>query len=392
MRILFVAPEIRIRGASLSLLGLIEQLQKKGHEVAVVVRKKNNEYVDALQKVGADIIYCKYYLWVIHGVDKPIKKGLVRGIHRMACYLNRFQAKKLAGKMSGYDIIHTNTTATDFGAYLSKYMKIPHIWHVREFGKEDFGFMTVFSEKYFYQFMEENSEKIILISNAIAEKYEKYINPVKLDVIYNGISQERFWNSEKSILKDSKKVQIVVVGYLTEAKGQHILIQALPEIIANIGTQIKVCLVGSSDVSYKDRLLELVQTLQVKDYVEFIDFTTEVEKILLKSDISVICSKAEGFGRVTAEAMLAGNLVVGANSGGTAEVLGYGRYGRLYERDNHVELAKVLIQAITKKEESAMIAKAGQEHARTEFTVEHNADQIIKVYQNVLDMTTKKDI
>ena len=85
--------------------------------------------------------------------------------------------------------------------------------------------------------------------------------------------------------------------------------------------------------------------------------------------------------------MLAGNLVIGADSGGTTEILGDGKYGMLFENGNPISLARTLIKAISEKEKSVLLAKAGQNYAHSEFTATHNADQIISVYQNILGKT-----
>ena len=34
------------------------------------------------------------------------------------------------------DIIHSNSSVINFGAYLSKALGIPHVWHFREYGEE----------------------------------------------------------------------------------------------------------------------------------------------------------------------------------------------------------------------------------------------------------------
>ena len=81
----------------------------------------------------------------------------------------------------------------------------------------------------------------------------------------------------------------------------------------------------------------------------------------LKSDIFIMNSKAEGFGRVTVEAMLAGCLVLGRRTGGTLEIIDNAKNGILY--DTEEEAARYLEHAIQDRILSQNLASEGREVA-----------------------------
>ena len=61
--------------------------------------------------------------------------------------------------------------------------------------------------------------------------------------------------------------------------------------------------------------------------------------MMLSSDIVLVCSKSEAFGRVTIEGMFSGRPVIGARSAATAELIKDGVNGLLYDPGNPGDLA-----------------------------------------------------
>lgn len=383
MKILFVAPEIRLRGASWSLIGMAEELQRQGHDVTVLVRQKENEYVQELKRREIRVTFCKYFLWVIHGEKNRLKKFCVRGIHRIACYYNRIAARRMRHQVQQYDMIHTNTTATDFGGYLSKYSGVPHVWHVREFGKEDFGFMPVFSDKFTYKFMEKNSNRIILISEALFEKYKSKIKNDKLEVVYNGIDHQRFYKPEKILFSEYPLLKIEMHGYISESKGQDELVEAIHYLKENHDIRMSVKIIGNGDEQYLNSLVKKVHTYGLDQEISFIGFRKDIEFFLEEADISIVSSRAEAFGRVTAEAMMAGMVVIAADSGGSPELLDKGKNGYLYQPGDCNALAEWIQHVYTNRNEAEEIAKRGQNFALQHFTAQINVKNVYKIYENI---------
>jgi glycosyltransferase involved in cell wall biosynthesis len=97
------------------------------------------------------------------------------------------------------------------------------------------------------------------------------------------------------------------------------------------GLNFRLELVGSGDD--RIRLQRAATSLGVQDLIRFRGQVRdeELQKLLLESHVFVMPSKKEGFGIAFLEAMAAGLPAIGANHGGTPEVIEHGESGFLIE-------------------------------------------------------------
>ena len=94
------------------------------------------------------------------------------------------------------------------------------------------------------------------------------------------------------------------------------------------------------------------------------------------ADVVLMCSRFESFGRVTVEAMLAGKPVIGAASGGTAELIQDGETGLLYEPGNHDELAMKIEYLFEHPEKRLQLGAAARVWATGRFAQQRYAREV----------------
>ena len=128
----------------------------------------------------------------------------------------------------------------------------------------------------------------------------------------------------------------------------------------------------------------MAKRLNVEDQIVFLGQVDDMNELYKASDIFCMCSNCEAFGRVTVEAMLAGNLIIGANSGGTPEILGNGEYGLLFESNSYKDLACKIQYAIENSSQMRNLAVEGREHAVKYFDAKLNAEKIYSLYRSIL--------
>jgi len=103
----------------------------------------------------------------------------------------------------------------------------------------------------------------------------------------------------------------------------------------------------------------VARALEVQDEVQFRGFVpdTDLREAFGQSHVFILPSKKEGFGIVFLEAMSSGLPCIGANHGGTPEVIIHGESGFLIEYDD-VDSLVFLLRAL--KESPALFSKMSQ--------------------------------
>lgn len=100
---------------------------------------------------------------------------------------------------------------------------------------------------------------------------------------------------------------IINVGSLCYQKGQDLLIEAYSK-LGDLKNNYKLVLVGRGPD--KGKLLKLVEELDLKDKVIFVDFQSNPYNFMKNSSLFVLSSRYEGFPNVLMEAMICGKAVV----------------------------------------------------------------------------------
>lgn len=380
MKVMFIATYEGLTGASYSLLGMLKEIRTAGHQVFVVMLK-DGALRELLQNNHIPYTILKGYPWVIRQelANKP-KQRIKWGVKRI---YNRIAEKKIESliQTEQIDILHINTSASGVGALAAMRSNIPLVWHIREFVEEDL-------HKVFYQQAKslrliEKANQVIAISNSVKEKFQSRMPNAKIKVIYNGVDKAPYEKGRVSPILLNDECVITIAGRVDPEKGHLDLLKAAVKLFECGIKQFHIQIVGKSqNPDYEASLIEYVKNHKLEQCVSFLGFRKDIADILLKSDISVVSSVKEAFGRVTVESMMAGNIVVGANTGGTLELLA-NSHGLLYEQGNVDSLFQQLKWIMEHKEEARELAESAREYALQTFTAMNNAREVIAVYEQL---------
>ncbi len=286
-------------------------------------------------------------------------------------------------KKEKIDIIHLNTIWTWVAAVAALHTKTPIVWHIREALKEGFDFKIGYNWGYD---LINHSTKIISISEAVLSSYPK-IDKEKSVVIYDGVDVSRYYNPTHEIFKE-EKVLITCCGSIYKQKGQQDLIRACGELLKRGYRNWELKIYGIGEI---DSLIPEIEKYGLVDYVSLEGYKSDIENYISLSDISVVPSHFEGFGRVTAEAMMSGCVVIASNSGANPEIISKNETGLLFEVKNSSDLCDKIIWAMNNREECRMIAKRGQRIAVEKFDAYKNAQGVYDVYQEILERVRCKN-
>ena len=393
MRVLFVPDTASQYGATNSLKELVCTLEKnKGIEPIIVMNEKNPVF-NFFKNKGYEVHNSIHKAFMINNgrtkIKKIIKICMIPYFYIVYKISNYISVRNLEKEIdfSKVDLIHTNVNRNDLGAILAKRHNIKHIWHIREFGKEDY---NCFSLRYKYiNFMNKYTSRFIAISNAVANSWiDKGLDKNKINVIYNGVDTEKF---EKINKERNSKIKILISGYITTSKGQLQLIKSLKYIPKEIINKLNVDIYGTGNKEYINLIKEEIENLKLEKVVSFKGYRENMYEIMPQYDIGVVCSKAEGFGRVTVEYMMSGLCVIVSNTGANTELIQNENTGLIYEYNNEKDLASKIEKIINDKKLYERISKNGYTFAKDNFTNIINANKVYDIYKKVLNTVVEKD-
>jgi glycosyltransferase involved in cell wall biosynthesis len=200
-----------------------------------------------------------------------------------------------------------------------------------------------------------------------------YSNGHKTDYAGNA-----FDSSDQQILPQSK-LALLFVGTLAEHKGVHTTIEALGKLTPVQRQQVTLTILGSGHPHYEARLRKLAASEQVEDSVvfhtpiprsELPDFLGEYDVLLLPSIWE------EPLARIMQEGLASGLVVVGAATGGTAEIIRDGENGLLFPAANADALTAKIQSLLTDPALLTRLAAAGQQTASEKFALSRMVDDI----------------
>lgn len=333
IKVCFISHSSGIAGAEKAFPKLLKGLQGKGLEIYVFLPEKG-PIEQVLDRKEIEYYVIKYGRWI--NSDKIFIKRIKRTIKNLLItFPLALKIKKLK-----CDVVYTNTSTIISGALAARLLGLPHIWHFREFGIEDYGFSYDLGQNISEFLLNHLSDLCPVNSIAVKNKYSKFIPESKLKVLYESYKKDEDEIQEEITFQpDKNSFNCIMIGTLHETKGHIDAINAIA-ILRTRGIPVKLIIVGTGNSEYKRKLDNLILSLNIKEEIIFLGYKNNPITILKKCDTLLMCSKSEAFGLVTLEAMENGIPVIGTNTGGTTELILDSYNGLLYSHGNYSELAE----------------------------------------------------
>lgn len=384
MKVLFVSHSNDLSGANKSFLDIIINLRHK-IDIVVLCNSKDGALTEALNKIQVKVVIADYAWWYISPRNNPIKQ-LYHIVTDSLAYRRKKISKEIIQILDNecFDLVYTNTSTIDVGAYISYKLKLPHVWHIREFGKEDFGFIPIISNsKQKKVFLSAN--KIIVNSKALGNKYRDFIPEYKIEIVYNGFNID-----ELECLHTRRRdgvLRILISGQVCEAKGQEQAIMAVQK-LQKEGKNIHLYIAGAINSSYLNSILKHIGGK--KDWLHILGQCSDMKNVRADMDIELVCSKCEAFGRVTIEAMLNEIPVIGSDSGGTSELIKDHITGLLYENGNIEQLSNCILELMENEGLYYSVARNAKEMARN-FTINSTSKAVYNIFTEFVNLIETKE-
>ena len=375
MRILFIGHESDLNGASKSLLNIISELETK-HEVYVLTAYGSGSFYEELCKHNVTVLVKPYGRWCVYSRSWKNRLKQIVTYHLHTRIVEMATARDMADYILEHkiDIIHSNTSVIRIGALISKLTGIPHVWHIREFGDLDFEMYPLIPRKQFFYQMNHYCDAFIFISKAVYQHYS-LLDDSKKHIIYNGIDSGSSSMEEKLEKKDH--LVFLIAGRISPAKGQNDAVKAAIELLKEGTQNFSLWIAGDGTLSFPI-------PKEYQPHIKLLGLVKDMTSLRKQVDIELVCSRAEAFGRVTAEAMMSGIPVIGSNTGGTTELIKNGQTGLLYDYGNITELADKMRWMIQNREKRLDMGRNARKYAQEHFTIKRCVEEIEELYHAVL--------
>lgn len=259
-------------------------------------------------------------------------------------------------------------------AYAADICKVPHICQVCE-DVEDKKWRTRLPVRDTIAIIDGLSDKLFANSEFIKDSLSRSVDKnTNISVVYPYVDQKAVGRQSKQALPDAHikrgDFRVSLVGAIMPAKGQFDAVQAVGK-LTKAGVEVSLWLVGGiEDQNYFNKIKKYVQEHDLTDKVSFIGEVDNPHIYTRNSDLSLVCSENEPFGRVTIESMSLGVPVIGSNNGGTKEIIGTsGEHGLLYKAGSHVSLAEKIEFVRNNPQKAQAMAEKAQAYV-SKFTLD----------------------
>lgn len=279
------------------------------------------------------------------------------------------------------DIVHAHYASSYglLGALVKTH--IPYIVSVWGSDVYDFPNITPFG-KQIIKFNLRKADNILSTSHVMAKETKKYTDkPIQITPF--GVDTDLFKPLDTP---ESDEFVVGNVKTLRPKYGIDVLIRAVDIVIKN-NPDRKIRLEIYGEGPQKDELVELTESLGIKDKVSFKGFVQncQLPEIYNSVSVSVSVSNSESFGVVAVEAMACGCPVITSDADGFTEVVVDGKTGIIVPKRDIKATSAAIQKFIDNPDLRDTMGKAGRKRVISLYDWNNNVDKMVDIYQRILD-------
>ncbi len=396
MKILYTNASSQLGGAERNLIDVICAVQARDPavDITVIITAPDGPLMAELAPLGVKIVP----LELPRNIAKLGDSGAERG-SKIAKVFKLVSQLPLVVEFARYwwqlrrkiieidpDLIHSNGFKTHL-LVASLGIKAPLIWHLHDF---------ISSRRAIGKLLKLFVGKVttaIAISQAVGRDWQQLFPNLPIELIYNAIDTDRYRASPEPANRDAQPLKIGLVATYALWKGQDIFIGAIAQIARQrpeLKSEIEFQIVGgaiyeTAGSQYsRSQLQQLARDLAVEDWLNFIDFQSDIVASYNMLDIVVHAStKPEPFGRTIVEAMACEKAVIVSNAGGAAELFTNGEDAIGVTPNDPALLAAAIANLIDNPDNRIALGKAGRQTAVSRFGLDRLGTDLISLYRKI---------
>ncbi|MFQ5791309.1 MAG: glycosyltransferase [Acidobacteriota bacterium] len=284
----------------------------------------------------------------------------------------------------GAGIVHGNAPHTNLAAaWVGRRLRCPVVWHQRvlPWGREwDVERLAPWLP-----------DRIICNSAAVARRFGGPHGRVV--VIHNGVPLQRFHPGSggaavrKELGLSPEEVAVGIVGNFSPWKNHDLFLRAAALTGPDLA-HVRFFVVGGevfpTNHGREATLREETRRLGLNGQVRFLGVREDMPAIMDALDILISAAEAEACSRTILEAMASGTPVIGADVGGTPELIMPGKTGLLFPTGDAHALAAALRRLIEDVPLRTAMGEAAPARAQAQFSIERQVREVESVYDAIL--------
>lgn len=336
LNVVIFSHDSNLGGAERTLVPLVEDLSRKG-VVCTVILPSENQLKPMLERAGVSTLCFPYSWWA----SFQKQNAQAWEVSLRDTFGRIYETLLPTLRQINPDIIVTNTVVIPWGAACAFLLNKPHVWYVHEFGGADHELQFFAPQPLIARYIEGASNTVITNSRAVTRHFFGEAPVEKVQTLYEILDEapvETAPEKEVRYFFLENALKLAVIGTIQKGKGQIDALNAVKELVA-AGENVELVLAGyHPDQEYYEILENEIRLGNLQTNVRILGFLENPFLLLRETDILLVCSQKEAFGRITLEAMRMGKPVIATDSGGTPELITDGETGLLYCPGDYREL------------------------------------------------------
>ena len=408
-RILYVHPCAGLGGAPLSLLYLIQQLDRDRFAPEVLLTGRAGEEAPLFLQQGIPVHFRPDITTYPHARNAHLSLRSLRPwelLTRAVQILPSARRMHRFLKEHAFDLVHLNTSVLLPAGIGASRADVRVVWHIREPLHPG---MLGLRRRVVATIIRRCADAIVAISESDAEPWA---GDPKLKIVYNVVDFGRF---NRAIDGDEFRLRcglpqerpiIAMLGGTIHSKGTDVLIEAAAHVkekrpdalfvVAGaapgggespspLRRVVRRALERSGVVPSMDRrVLKLMEVRRLHDTVRFVGLRQDIPEMLAAATLLVWPATVPHFARPIIEAGAMALPVVASGYAVTREVVVPGKTGLLVRPGDPRSLAEAIIHLLDHPEEARRLGEAAFAIARDRHDAAHNARQVMAVYDGLM--------
>ena len=389
MNILYITHVNIQGGATIAIMNLAKGMIAKGHNVYLLTDCPGDPLTAEMEHAGATMFYGPVCLTQYAMGGRFVGRIRRTVVNFMKWQKAKRQIKKIIKKYH-IDIVHTNVGPMDLALNTCQKLHIPHFWHQREFFDLYGGAKFFPSNKAFYRTIHQPGNFNICITQQVMD-HCSLVNHPNARVIYDGVFPDSVFSEPKIKIKDK---YIFFAGRIEENKAVDVLLQAFPAFHRKHPHYVlKIAGQFVDGSTYFQKCKHIVESAGMANFVEWLGLRNDIYNLMENASAFVVCSHFEGFGFITAEAMMNKTIVIGNDTTGTKEQFDLGKKECgseiAFRYTTAEELSECLCKAVEK--DSSEIIENAYQVVRNHYTIEKCVEATEQYYnESIKDYISMK--